>query len=651
MCLLAYLYHTRYCSDIAPVYTFARVCLCLCSYLLASMSPPRFIPCCPDIVSALLCVLRLLMLALCFSMRGWVALRAVCLPLAFSGCAVWGVLLVVVCFTCWFCTPFFLMSVCSFLEGLCLLMTTHLIDADTPNAGAGGSVIESTSVGVDATFVDVWCPGVVASPPSGVVSGGVLYTSSTPAGSGVGVSGGVLSVPGFVQVGWGSSGWGVSSSGGILSGVEEAWGYGYSFVPPVDPVESSVGSFVSGVGDYASDVFECPCEPSVGSGSVLGVEVPVSSVWDGFLVSVGGVSSGGGVVPTSGGVPLSFVEEASGVLGHVSGGGLSVVVGVGVPLWEGFVADFSGLSVTSAGFGALPFGGGSTSGGSASGDALVGCFPLSVDVCPGVGSSVVGSAGGSVGVSLVGVPVVSGVSGFGGLSVSWGLSSASLGVLSVGGGGSGWRGVLGVSGLGAGGFVPGVVGVSGGVGVGSEVVVDGVAHRGLVFGSRLASGGFVDVAGSVGVGASGSVDGVALVDVSDVEFGSVGGLGGVSPVGGRVAGLGRFAGWWLVRNWVGSVVGGVGRAAWGDVVGTISTGSGSGSSVPAGLGLGFVAGSEGYGSPVGVVNGGGSAGLFGGAVGVGAGFVGGVVDVPVGSPVVGLGVDLVDVAGFVSDLL
>ena len=501
-------------------------------------------------------------------------------------------------------------------------MTARLVGTDTPSVG--GSVVESTAVGVDATFVDVWCPGTVASPPSGVVSGGgVLYTPSIPAGSTGGVSGGVLSVPGFVQVGWGSSGWGVSSSG-ILSGVEEAWGYGHSFVPPVDPVESSAGSFVSGVGDYISGVFECPYEPSVGSGSVLGIEVPISSVWDGFLVSVGGVSSGGGVVPTSGGVPLSFVEGASGVLGCVSGGGLSVVVGVGVPLWEGFVADFSGLSVTSAGFGALPFGGGSTSGGSSSGDALVGCFPLSVDVCPGVGSSVVGSAGGSVGVSLVGVPVVSGVSGFGGFSVSWGLSSASLGVLSVGGGGSGWRGVLGVSGLGAGGFVPGVVGVSGGVGVGSEVVVDGVTHRGLVFGSRLAPGGFVDVSGSVG------------------------GLGGVSPVGGRVAGLGRFAGWWLVRNWVGSVVGGVGRAAWGDVVGAVSAGSGSGSSVPAGLGLGFVGGSEGYGSPVGVVSGGGgSAGLFGGSAGVGEGFVGGVVDVPAGSPIAGLGVDLVDVAGFV----
>ena len=137
--------------------------------------------------------------------------------------------------------------------------------------------------------------------------------------------------------------------------------------------------------------------------------------------------------------------------------------------------------------------------------------------------------------------------------------------------------------------------------------------------------------------------------MSGVEFGSVGGLGGVSPVGGRVAGLGRFAGWWLVRNWVGSIVGGVGRAAWGDVVGSVGVGSVPGST---GLGLGFVAGSEGYGSPVGVVNGGGgSAGLFSGSAGVGKGFVGGVVDVPVGSPIAGLGVDLVDVAGVVSDLL
>ena len=478
---------------------------------------------------------------------------------------------------------------------------------------------------VDSTVIDVvetWVPGTLTAPPIGdtLPDGGVLYTPvghNPPSSSG-------LTMPGFVQCGWQSSAWGVSGRGFIASNVEEAWGYGHSFTPPVEPVEPSVGSFGVGVGDYTSSVFECPYEASAGFVDSFGVSGSVSSVWDGFLVSVGGVCSGGGVVSVSGGVSLSFVEECGGVLGCVSGGGLSVVGGVGVPLWEGFVGDFSGLSVSSVGFGALPFGGGG-SGGVGVGDALVGCFPLSVGVGSGISSGVSGSSGG---VSLVGVPVVSGVSGFGGLSVSWGLSSASLGVLSVGGGGSGWRGVLGVSGLGAGGFVPGVVGVSGGVGVGSEVVVDGVTHRGLVFGSRLAPAGFVDL----GAG-SGSVN-------------------GGSPVGSGVSGLGRFGDWWLVRNWVGSVVGGVGRAAWGDVVGTVSAGSGSGSSVPAGLGLGFVGGSEGYGSPVGVVSGGGgSAGLFGGSAGVGEGFVGGVVDVPVGSPIAGLGVDLVDVAGFVSDLL
>ena len=65
MCLLAHLYHTPHCSDIAPVYTCARVCLCLCSYLLASMSPLCFILCCPGIVPTLHLVLCLLVLVLC----------------------------------------------------------------------------------------------------------------------------------------------------------------------------------------------------------------------------------------------------------------------------------------------------------------------------------------------------------------------------------------------------------------------------------------------------------------------------------------------------------------------------------------------------------------------------------------------------------
>ena len=65
MCLLAYLYRTPHCADIAPVYTCARVCLCLCSYLLASMSPLCFILCCPGIVPTLHLVLCLLFLVVC----------------------------------------------------------------------------------------------------------------------------------------------------------------------------------------------------------------------------------------------------------------------------------------------------------------------------------------------------------------------------------------------------------------------------------------------------------------------------------------------------------------------------------------------------------------------------------------------------------
>lgn len=65
MHLLARLYHTPHCPDIAPVYTCARVCLCLCSYLLASMSPPCFILCYPGIVPTLHLVLRLLVLVVC----------------------------------------------------------------------------------------------------------------------------------------------------------------------------------------------------------------------------------------------------------------------------------------------------------------------------------------------------------------------------------------------------------------------------------------------------------------------------------------------------------------------------------------------------------------------------------------------------------
>ena len=106
---------------------------------------------------------------------------------------------------------------------------------------------------------------------------------------------------------------------------------------------------------------------------------------------------------------------------------------------------------------------------------------------------------------------------------------------------------------------------------------------------------------------------------------------------GRVRG---FVGDVLLGSVVGSVRGSVGSGAGlGDGV------SGSGDGVSGSLGLGFVAGSEGFGSPVGVVNGSGvSGGLFGRS---GFGVSGGWVDVPSGSPVLGVGVSVGDVLGVV----
>lgn len=113
MCLLAYLYHTRYCADIAPVYTCAP-CLPLpvfvsaCVYVTPvfhSVLPRYCAYSTPCLVSACACSMSC------------VTFRIGCRCLVLGRCAVWGMLFVVVCFTCWFYTPFFL---CLFvlLEGL-----------------------------------------------------------------------------------------------------------------------------------------------------------------------------------------------------------------------------------------------------------------------------------------------------------------------------------------------------------------------------------------------------------------------------------------------------------------------------------------------------------------------------------------------------
>ena len=110
MPLLAHLYHALHCAGIAPVYTCAPcpplpVFVSACVYVTPVFHSmlPRYYACpTPCLASACACSMSC------------VTFRIGCRCLVLGWCAVWDVLLVVVCFTCWFCTPFFLMSVCSF---------------------------------------------------------------------------------------------------------------------------------------------------------------------------------------------------------------------------------------------------------------------------------------------------------------------------------------------------------------------------------------------------------------------------------------------------------------------------------------------------------------------------------------------------------
>ena len=105
MRLLAHLYHTRYCADTVPVLPFVLVPI---SYLLSLVLRLCFVLCCPGIVSALTpCLVSACACITCLSML-CITFRIGCRCLVLGWCAVWGVLLVVVCFTCWFYTLFFL---------------------------------------------------------------------------------------------------------------------------------------------------------------------------------------------------------------------------------------------------------------------------------------------------------------------------------------------------------------------------------------------------------------------------------------------------------------------------------------------------------------------------------------------------------------
>lgn len=530
-----------------------------------------------------------------------------------------------------------------------------------------GSVVSGglLSGGFSGSSVGMWVPGVVGVlPGSGSVSG--LLGGS----SGVGVDGSLVFGLG-VGVGWGGCAPVVEGVGfggfGVGGGfVEGLWGSGAGFEGVVDESLSglSVGGSVLPGGGVSG--FGVVSGSGVRFGSQVGFGGSGVSGWDGFLGSLG--CSAVGVAGSVGGCVL----VGDGV--SVVGGGLDVSdvpgVGAGGALFGSVsgVLPSGGVSVRSVG---VPWFGGRV--GAVGGGVLSGVVPL-----------------------VLGLPVVWGVGVDGGLSVGWGLSSASLGVLGGGGfaGGSGLGRGVGVWGVGAAGFVPGVSGVVGSVagfdggvegsvvgsGVGAEVVVDGVLWRGLVFGSLLVPVGVEDVSGSGGVvlgvsslGVSGCVGGLSGVYGGSVVSGggvgsrvmglsgalSVGGLGdvlsgvggslglvGVSPVASRVDLLGAgFGVWGLVEAGLGRVRGFVGDVLLGSVVGSVRGSAGSGDGVGGSLGLGFVAGSEGFGSPVGVVNGGGvSGGLFGRS---GFGVSGGWVDVPSGSPVLGLGVSVGDVLGVV----
>ena len=424
-----------------------------------------------------------------------------------------------------------------------------------------------------------------------------------------------------VRGGFGSVGVG----GGFLEGF---WGSGSGFVEP-----SPAGAGVGGVPAVEGVPSLVPVGASAGVLDVSDMVLPSSS----FCGSVG-ASAGFGVVGGSGvrfgsspgfGGSFGGVDGLLGVLGCSPVGlfPVSGVCGVGGFVDGGWVGgvDFSGVGVS--GFGGVGVGSGDFVGGS--GVSVFVPWLVSglsgLDVLGSVGFGVSGfGVDVSGGVGVFGLPVGLGVSDVGGLGCWWGLSSAGLGVLGGGGFGSGLGRVLGVYGLGSGGFVPGVSGVdvSGGVvgsGVGAVVDVDGWLWRSLVFGAGLVPAGFEGVSG---VGVESVVGGGCPVE------GGLWGVGGLRGVYGGGAVYGGCP--------VGLRVGVLGSA--GSVGGVVAGLSGVGG----GLGLGFVAGSEGFGSPVGVVSGGGgSAGLFGRS-GWG-GVCGGWVDVPVGSPVLGLGVSVSEV--------
>lgn len=106
MCLLAHLYHTRYCADTVPVLPFVLVPAFTCVVpVFHSMLPCYCVYLTPCLVPACACSMSC------------VTFRIGCRCLVLGWRAAWCSLFAVACFTCWFYTPFSYVCLL-FLEGL-----------------------------------------------------------------------------------------------------------------------------------------------------------------------------------------------------------------------------------------------------------------------------------------------------------------------------------------------------------------------------------------------------------------------------------------------------------------------------------------------------------------------------------------------------
>lgn len=542
--------------------------------------------------------------------------------------------------------------------------------------GVGGSYVE-----------EFWgSEGVIVEPASGhgAPVGGV--PSSGAEDSGVEAVG-VLSLDGY-PVGAGSSGAAVvfdaAGSGGLFGlvggrGARFSSSVGYRGIPAV--ASESAGG-VDGV------------LPGFGDWRPLG-EVTLRDVGDEFSVG----AAGGGWFDFLGSLGCS----ARGLFYRAAVGS------VAAPIPGDWLVSTDLSEVGSVGSGAPAFGGSFASRGSGIVDEseVVVKFPMfshyGTTAYGGVQNLIFGDDG--VGWGIEGLPVALGVSEVGALEASWGMSSAALAVLGGAGFGRrlGWR--LGVKGLGAAGLAPGVSGVSGAVegfdvgvpdgglidaSMGSYVEADGWRWRSLTLGSAMVPSGFEtlkfhdgltngesDFIGSLsasstshGVLWGGSTMGGIyggglpfggtlgwaqarkvrkvnnLADLGQYAVGLGGTLrmSGVSPAYATLDGLGRGVAWSLVESSLLSMRDASAHKIWSGLVQVAHSKKKKGAISP-GLGLGFVAGSEGYGSKYGtVVKGGASAQVCGRA---GVGVVGGWVDIPTLSPVLGLGVTTQDVKSMI----